>query len=145
MHPSRFQAASVQSNPLNPRIPIIRGVEKDPEGKSQYSALWLTMSTSLAGKMSVGSPVKLALREAGRDKKVPMCFFYGEKDATAQEHAKDYVRFARESFGALHQMLAGLAPAEREEAWQEISTELARFEGPEGFEGPCELIVAWGV
>lgn len=60
-------------------------------------------------------------------------------------HAQDCVRFARESFGALHQMLTGLAPAQREEAWQEISTELARFEGPEGFEGPCELIVAWGV
>ncbi|HVE95397.1 MAG TPA: hypothetical protein VNA67_00115 [Pseudonocardiaceae bacterium] len=60
-------------------------------------------------------------------------------------HAEDCVRFERESFGALHQMLAGVAPAQREEVWQEISTELARFEGPEGFEGPCELIVAWGV
>ncbi len=60
-------------------------------------------------------------------------------------HAQDCVRFERESFGALHQMLAGLTPAQREEAWQEISTELARFEGPAGFEGPCELIIAWGV
>ena len=41
-------------------------------------------------------------------------------------------------------MLAGLAPQEREEAWQEIGTELARFEDANGFEGPCELIVAWG-
>jgi hypothetical protein len=40
-------------------------------------------------------------------------------------HAQDYLRFARESFGALHQMLAGLTPAQREEAWQEISTELS--------------------
>ena len=55
------------------------------------------------------------------------------------------VRFERESFGALHQMLTGVAPDQRAEVWQEISTELARFEGPEGFEGPCELIVAWGV
>jgi hypothetical protein len=54
------------------------------------------------------------------------------------------VRFERESFGALHQMLAGLAPAQREEAWAEIAAELARFEGPDGFAGPCELIVAWG-
>ncbi|MGH3982652.1 MAG: class I SAM-dependent methyltransferase [Pseudonocardiaceae bacterium] len=60
-------------------------------------------------------------------------------------HAKDCVRFERESFGALHQMLAGVEPTQQEEVWQEISTELARFEGPEGFEGPCELIVAWGV
>ncbi|MGH3163284.1 MAG: class I SAM-dependent methyltransferase [Streptosporangiaceae bacterium] len=59
--------------------------------------------------------------------------------------AQDCVRFARESFGALHQMLAGLTPDQRAEAWQEISTELARFEGSEGFEGPCELIIAWGV
>jgi SAM-dependent methyltransferase len=60
-------------------------------------------------------------------------------------NAAECVRFERESFGALHQMLGGLTPEEREQAWQEISTELARFEGPEGFEGPCELIVAWGV
>jgi len=59
--------------------------------------------------------------------------------------AADCVRFERESFGALHQMLAGLAPDEREQAWNEIGTELARFDGPTGFDGPCELIVAWGV
>ena len=58
--------------------------------------------------------------------------------------AADCVRFERESFGALHQMLGGLSPAEREEAWAEIGTELAAFEGAVGFEGPCELIVAWG-
>lgn len=58
--------------------------------------------------------------------------------------AADCVRFERESFGALHQMLAGLTPDEREQAWQEIGTELARFEGPDGFVGPCEMIVAWG-
>lgn len=59
-------------------------------------------------------------------------------------HAAECVRFERESFGALHQMLAELAPAQRDEAWQEIHRELARFEGTDGFEGPCELIVAWG-
>lgn len=57
----------------------------------------------------------------------------------------DCIRFERESFGALHQMLAGLTPAERDQAWQEIHRELARFETTNGFEGPCELIVAWGV
>ncbi len=54
------------------------------------------------------------------------------------------MRFERESFGALHQMLSGLDEAAREEAWREIHEELARFEGPGGFEGPCELIVAAG-
>lgn len=54
------------------------------------------------------------------------------------------VRFERESFGALHQMLSGLSEAEREAAWEEIQQELSAFEGAEGFEGPCELIVAIG-
>jgi SAM-dependent methyltransferase len=61
------------------------------------------------------------------------------------DSAADCVRFERESFGALHQMLATLDDAEREEAWDEIEAELGRFEGAEGFEGPCELIVAAGV
>ena len=58
--------------------------------------------------------------------------------------AADCVRFERDSFGALHQMLAGLAEAEREDAWAEIERELARFETLAGFEGPCELLVASG-
>jgi len=58
--------------------------------------------------------------------------------------AAECVRFERESFGALHQMLAGLDEDGRDTAWQEIEQELKRFEGPEGFTGPCELIVAAG-
>src|SRR6185436_15258893 len=50
--------------------------------------------------------------------------------------AAECVRFERESFGALHQMMAGLSEAEREETWQEIAAELAKFEGPQGFVGP---------
>ena len=58
--------------------------------------------------------------------------------------ATDCVRFLRESAGALHQMLAGLSPTERHQTWQEIHTELSRFERRDSFRGPCELIVAWG-
>ena len=60
-------------------------------------------------------------------------------------HASDCLRFLRESAGALHQMLSPLSPAERDETWQEIHTELSRFERADGFEGPCELIVGWGI
>jgi hypothetical protein len=56
--------------------------------------------------------------------------------------AADCVRFERESFGALHQMLAGLDDDQRSAAWTEIETRLARFESDEGFVGPCELLVA---
>jgi len=56
--------------------------------------------------------------------------------------AAECVRFERESFGALHQMLGGLSEPEREDAWEEIERELSQFESAGAFEGPCELIVA---
>jgi hypothetical protein len=58
--------------------------------------------------------------------------------------AAECVRFERESFGALHQMMAGLTEAERQAAWEEIEQELSQFEGPHGFAGPCELVIAVG-
>ena len=54
------------------------------------------------------------------------------------------MRFEKESFGALHQMLSALDAAGKEAAWQEIETTLGRFQRPSGFEGPCEVIVAVG-
>jgi ubiquinone/menaquinone biosynthesis C-methylase UbiE len=57
------------------------------------------------------------------------------------ESAAECVRFERESFGALHAMLAGVSEQERDEAWAEIERELRRFETPDGFVGPCELLV----
>lgn len=53
-------------------------------------------------------------------------------------------RFQRESFGALHQMMAGLSEIQRDDAWREIEHELSQFETSDGFEGPCELIIAAG-
>jgi SAM-dependent methyltransferase len=58
--------------------------------------------------------------------------------------AAECVRFERESFGALHQMLAGVAPEEREDVWAEIHDALSRFETDDGFIGPCQLLVATG-
>jgi SAM-dependent methyltransferase len=58
--------------------------------------------------------------------------------------AAECVRFERESFGALHQMLAGVDAAERSAVWAEIESELGQFETAEGFVGPCELLVASG-
>lgn len=58
--------------------------------------------------------------------------------------AAECVRFERESFGALHQMLGGLDAQAQAEVWAEIGQALARFDGPDGFNGPCELVVASG-
>jgi SAM-dependent methyltransferase len=55
--------------------------------------------------------------------------------------AAECVAFERDSFGALHQMLAGLPAPERDAAWEEIRQALAEFEGPDGFVGPCEMLV----
>ena len=60
------------------------------------------------------------------------------------DSAAECTRLERESFGALHQMLAGLAKPEQEEAWAEIEAALREFEGPDGFVGPCELLVGAG-
>jgi len=56
--------------------------------------------------------------------------------------AAECVRFERESFGALHQMLSGLDADSQAAVWREIAEGLTEFEGPGGFVGPCELLVA---
>ena len=58
--------------------------------------------------------------------------------------AADCAKLERESFGALHQMLAGLSPKEQSDVWAEIGRALREFEGPDGFVGPCELLVGGG-
>jgi SAM-dependent methyltransferase len=58
--------------------------------------------------------------------------------------AAECVRFERESFGALHQMMATLSEAERSETWREIETALGKFETADGFVGPCEMLVGAG-
>jgi ubiquinone/menaquinone biosynthesis C-methylase UbiE len=95
------------------------------------------------GPFSLGSPGVLedAYRRAGfrdieiRTLEAPL------RTATAAE----YLSFARESFGALHQMLAGLTEAERAETWSEIENDLREFEGTDGFVGPCEVVIGIGV
>jgi SAM-dependent methyltransferase len=59
--------------------------------------------------------------------------------------AADCVRFERESFGALHQMMSKLSASDQADTWAEIAEALTRFEGPDGFVGPCELLVATAV
>lgn len=56
--------------------------------------------------------------------------------------AAECVRFERESFGALHQMLATLSIDDQEAVWGEIEAALRQYEADGGFVGPCELVVA---
>jgi SAM-dependent methyltransferase len=56
--------------------------------------------------------------------------------------ACECVRFERESFGALHQMLGGLTIDEQDAVWEEIEAALRDYETSDGFVGPCELVIA---
>jgi cyclopropane fatty-acyl-phospholipid synthase-like methyltransferase len=58
--------------------------------------------------------------------------------------AAECAQLERESFGALHQMLASLSPPERDETWAEIEQALRAFESGGGFAGPCEVLVGAG-
>ncbi len=94
------------------------------------------------GPFSLGSPGTLSnvLEEAGfRDIEEEVV-----SAPVVLPTAADCLRFERESFGALHQMLSGLGPEARESVWAEIGEVLADFETAEGFIGPCELVVAAG-
>jgi SAM-dependent methyltransferase len=92
------------------------------------------------GPFSLGSPgvLESVLADAGfRDIQVEVV-----PSPLRLPSAADCVRFERESFGALHQMLGGLEESERSAAWVEIETKLAQFQTGDGFVGPCELLVA---
>ncbi len=96
------------------------------------------------GPFSLGAPGVLeeAYRQAGfRDvqiKVVPAPVYLAS--------AAECVRFERESFGALHQMLSTLVDdAARQDVWAEIEQALKPFETSDGFAGPCELVIGVGV
>jgi ubiquinone/menaquinone biosynthesis C-methylase UbiE len=91
------------------------------------------------GPFSLGSPgvLEAALVQAGfRDVNVQTM-----AAPLRLPSATECVRFERESFGALHQMLTPVPAAERPSVWREIEEALARFETKDGFVGPCELLV----
>ena len=59
--------------------------------------------------------------------------------------AAECVRFERESFGALLQMMNNMDDSERTNTWNEIEGTLTQFETADrGFVGPCEMLVGSG-
>ena len=94
------------------------------------------------GPFSLGAPgvAEQALRDAGFSDVSTAVI----PSPLLMSSVAECVQFERESFGALHQMLSGLDDAGREAAWKEIAERLADFATPEGFVGPCELLVVSG-
>ncbi|MFZ1908303.1 MAG: methyltransferase domain-containing protein [Burkholderiales bacterium] len=54
----------------------------------------------------------------------------------------EYVRVAREAFGAFNAMMAHLPAQERESVWNEVESSMRSFESPGRFEVPGECLVA---
>ncbi len=96
----------------------------------------------LPGPFSLGSPGVLEQALAGA----------GFRNVTVEavdsplllSSAAECLRFEKESFGALHQMLAGVPQKAREDVWAEVEDGLRQYETASGFVGPCELLVGCG-
>lgn len=91
------------------------------------------------GPFSLGDPGVLegAFRQAG--------FADPEVRAVPVPHraasAAEYVRVAREAFGAFNAMMGHMPPQERESVWNEVEGSMRCFESPGGFEVPGECLV----
>ena len=55
--------------------------------------------------------------------------------------AAEYMRLAREAFGAFNAMMAHLPAQQRESVWDEVEDSMRGFESPGGFEVPGECLV----
>lgn len=91
------------------------------------------------GPFGLGNPGRLedVFRRAG--------FTNPEIQAVPVPHrmanAAEYVRVAREAFGAFNAMMAHLSSQERESVWNEVEGSMRSFESPGGFEVPGECLV----
>jgi SAM-dependent methyltransferase len=91
------------------------------------------------GPFSLGGPGVLedVFRQAG--------FADAEVRAVPVPHgtasAAEYVRVAREAFGAFNAMMVHLPHQERESVWNEVESSMRSFESPAGFEAPGECLV----
>jgi ubiquinone/menaquinone biosynthesis C-methylase UbiE len=56
--------------------------------------------------------------------------------------AAEAVEYARAL--PVQELMAQLNEIEREHAWAEIEQELRQFEGPDGYDSPCELLIGVG-
>jgi cyclopropane fatty-acyl-phospholipid synthase-like methyltransferase len=93
----------------------------------------------LPGPFSLGAPgaMEAALRGAGFTDVIVTTIRTSLQLASVSE----CVRFERESFAALQQMLAGLPAAEQTSAWEEIEHDLRVFEVDAEFDAPAELVL----
>jgi hypothetical protein len=61
------------------------------------------------------------------------------------QSAAECVQFEQDAFGALHQMMASLSGMQQAKTWDDIAQALQQFDGPDGFVGPCQMLLGIGV
>jgi SAM-dependent methyltransferase len=59
--------------------------------------------------------------------------------------ARQCVDWRRQASGTMAQMLNGLDQLEQQSMWDEIIEAMRKFETPQGFQSPCELLICSGV
>src|SRR5680860_497326 len=97
-----------------------------------------------------GQPGPFTLGDAAAAREALVAAGFGDVSVTTLSaplllsSAAECVRFERESFGALQQMLSGVPEQEREQVWADIEVALGEYETDGGFVGPCELHVLSG-
>jgi SAM-dependent methyltransferase len=133
LRPGGRIGAVVYSTPENNRFFSI------PVGIIRRHAQLPPPSPAQPGPFSLGGPGVLegALRDAGFTE----VEVHTVPSPLRLPSAAECVRFERESFGALHQMLAALPEERQGEVWHEIEEELRQFERDGAFAGPCEMLV----
>jgi len=58
--------------------------------------------------------------------------------------ALECVHFLQDVGGAVQQILAAMSETQRQDAWNAVEHALRRYEGPSGFDAPCEFLVGVG-
>lgn len=109
---------------------IRRRAQLPPPAPGQPGPFSLSAPGALAGVLTAAGFTDVVVRELDAPLRM--------------SSAAECLRFEQESFGALHQMLSGLDPAAREEAWAEVGEALRGFDSDAGFVAPCQLLVGAG-
>jgi pimeloyl-ACP methyl ester carboxylesterase len=70
------------------RGPVYPGFNRPPEGRDILFGIWLSMRPRLGDEAAAADD---ALRYLGRERKLPMAFFYGENDRDSETFAKQSI------------------------------------------------------
>ncbi|HEY5769662.1 MAG TPA: methyltransferase domain-containing protein [Terrimicrobium sp.] len=149
--PDRHRALTEWRRVLRPEGRVVVAVFSTPD-KNGWGAVPLAIirqSAQLAPPLP-GQPGSFSLRAKGiledalRQADFQSIQIHRLSAPLRMASAAECIRFERESFGAFNQVMAHLPREEREAICDEVEVAMQVFEGPEGFQAPCEALLAVG-